>query len=352
MGMHQSFTRLRQSVVAITPWIVLAVFLTALDIHFISAKVSDIGLHYSLQASQGVVDGLPHWRIYQSRIFGPYVIHGIERLFNLSATMAYLAFIASASFATKLIVIRFGLGYTRNIILTLLMLVTGSLLFAMLLSNPWLYPWDMGGLLLSTLFVVMALRGAYWPWFIPLAAVAFLNRESGFFICVWLFVQGFLGYGEKTGRKPPHTGMMAAAVVVALCGFAGIDWLRDHLLIREIGPELWGATPEGTSWFHWKLIDNFEMFMRNFTSDTLKLPLIFYLFPLAGIVMAAAIGARSYPAYTALCVAFIINLIFIFMFSVMEEPRAMIETIPFFSIFFIYYFAAGAGGGNVRGGNQ
>lgn len=350
MNNNQSFSRSRQSIATMIPWLLLAIFLTALDIHFIATKISDIGLHYSLQASQGVVEGLPHWRIYQSRILGPYLVHGIGYLFDLSALKAFLVFAALSQFAIKLAVIWLGLGYARNMNLTLLMLVTGSLLFAMLLSDPWLYPWDVTGLLLSTLFVVMVLRNTPWPWFILLAAVAFLNRESGFFICVWLFVQGLLGSGERAGRNSFHAGMLAAAMVVAISGFAAIDWLRDHLLVREIGPELWGGTPEGSSWFHWKLRDNLEMFMRNFTSGSPKLPLIFYLFPLAGIAAAAAIGIRHYPAYTALCLSYALNMVFIFLFSVMEEPRAMIEIIPFFSVFLIYFYA-GPGKSNLKLGN-
>lgn len=331
------------------PWLLLAVFLTALDIHFIATKINVMSLHYSLQASQGVVDGLPHWRIYQSRVLGPYLVHGMGYLFNLSAPVAYLVFIAILQFAAKLVVIHFGLGHARNMNLTFMMLISGSLLFAMLLTNTWLYPWDITGLLLSTLFVVMVLRKTHWPWFILLAAVTFLNRDSGFFICAWLFFQGLLGYGGKTGRQSPHVGMLAASVVVAVCGFAAIDWLRDHLLVREIGPELFGGRPEGTSWFQWKLRGNLEMLMLNLTSRSPTLPMLFYLFPLAGMAAAATLGIRHYPAHTALCLTYFINMVFIFLFSVMEEPRAMIEIIPFFSIFLIYFFA-GPGKSNLKPG--
>lgn len=347
MNNNLPFSFSRQSAAAMIPWLLLAIFLTALDIHFIATKISTINLHYSLQASQGVVDGLPHWRIYQSRVLGPYLVHGMAHLLNLSAPVAYITLIALLQFATKLVVISFGLGHARNKNLTFMMLISGSLLFAMLLTDTWLYPWDIIGFLLSTLFVVMVLRKAPWPWFILLAAVAFLNRDSGFFICAWLFIQGLLGYGEGGGRKSPHIGMLAAALVMAGCGLAVMDWLRDHLLVREVGPELWGNTPDGGSWFHWKLSGNLEMLMLNLTLKSPKLPLLFYLFPLAGMAAAATLGIRHYPVHTALCLTYFINMVFIFLFSVMEEPRAMIEIIPFFSVFLIYFFA-GPGKSNLK----
>jgi len=333
---HSPTTRFNRPLFTVTIWVGFAIFLAALDIHFVSAKVGINNLFASMQASQGVFDGFPHWRIYQSRILGPYLIHGIEHLFGLSPFAAYLVFIASCLFITKLIVIRFGLRHTDGITPALLMLLSQSLLFAMLLSNSWLYPWDISGLMLSTLFVVMVLSGTGWPWFLALAAFAFLNRESAIFICVWLFVQGLLGYGKGTGRKSPNIGMMAAAAVTALSGLAVTEWLRAHLLIREIGPELWHFTPAGTSWFHWQLKLNLAGFLSSLTSTSLNLPVIFYAFPLAGLAMAATIGIRCYPAYTALCLAFSANLICVFLFGILEESRVMIDIIPFFSIFLIY----------------
>lgn len=324
-----------------TIWIAFAIFLTALDLHFVSIEISNDGFFASLQASQGVIDGLPHWRLYQSRILGPYMIHGIEHLFGLPSSLAYVAFIASCLLITKLIVIMFGLRHTDGVTSTLLMLISGSLLFAMLLSNPWLYPWDLCGLMLSTIFVVMVLRGVRWPWFLPLIAVTFLNRESGIFICVWLFVQGLLGYGKGVGQKPPNTGMMIAAAISALIGLAETEWLRSHLLVKEIGPELWHFTPAGNSWFHWKLGSNLAGFFSSLTSNSLYLPVIFYIFLLTGIAIAAVIGVRRYPTHTALCLAYSANMILILLFGVVNESRVMIEVIPFFSIF-LTWLAAGS----------
>lgn len=326
-------------------WIAIAIFLTALEIHFISVKLISSGFAASLEASQGVVDGLPHWRIYQSRVLGPYLVHGIEYLLGLPAPLAYLAFIASCLLVTKLIVINFGLRQTTGLTTTLLMLVAGSLLFAMLVDKSWLYPWDLIGLVLFTLFVVMVLMGIRWPWFVPLAAVAFLNRESGIFICVWLFAQGLLGYGPGAGRRPPNIWMMAAAGITALAGLAETEWLRARLLVRELGPELDLArglvTPGQTTWFHWKLEENLAGLLSGLTSPSVGMAAIFYVLPLAGIAIAGAIGVRRYPAYTALCLAYGMNLIFIFLFGIVAESRVMIEVIPFFAIFLPYVAAGG-----------
>jgi hypothetical protein len=67
---------------------------------------------------------------------------------------------------------------------------------------------------------------------------------------------------------------------------------------------------------------------------------IFYLLPLAGIAIAAALGARRFPRHTALCLAYGLNLLFIFLFGIVEESRVMIEVIPFFSVLLPYVAAS------------
>ncbi|MGA8145984.1 MAG: hypothetical protein WB870_00220 [Gallionellaceae bacterium] len=326
--------KLRAAITTVVPWVVLAIFLTAVDMHFFAFKFSLNSFEASLQASQGVLDGLPRWRIYQSRVLGPYLVKWIGQLFGLPPPMAYLSFIASCLLITKLIVVRFGLMCTNGVVSTLLMLVSGSLLFSVLLNDPWLYPWDMTGLVISTIFVVMVLRGVNWPWFIPLVAIAFLNRESGIFICVWMVAQGWFGYKNGEGRKP-SIGMMVAGGAAALIGLAMIELLRNILLVQEFDPAS-GPITSNASWFILQIENNFWGLVASLTFNSLRLPVILYIIPLAGITAAVFIGIRGYPAYTALCLAFGVNLMFIFLFGIVRESRVMIDIIPFFSIFLSY----------------
>jgi hypothetical protein len=315
-------------------WIALALFFTAVDMHFISFKLSQQSFDGSLQASQGVLDGLPHWRIYQSRVLGPYVIKWIGQLFNVSPTIAYLSFIASFLFITKLVVVKFGLLFTRGVAPTYLMLISGSLLFAVLINNPWLYPWDIAGLLISTIFVVMVLRRTNWPWFIPLIIIAFLNRESGIFICVWMVAQGWLGCEFEKMRKP-NIVMMLAGCAAAIIGLAMTELLRNTLLIREIGPELWHIN-SNTSWFFLQIGNNFTDLVSSLTSGSLQFPFIPYFILIFGIASVIFVGIRHSATYTAVCFSFGVNFIFICLFGLIWESRILIEVIPFFSIFLSY----------------
>ena len=50
--------------------VLLCLVLTAADIHFIVTKVGAQAFAASVDASEGVVKGLPHWRLYQARCSG------------------------------------------------------------------------------------------------------------------------------------------------------------------------------------------------------------------------------------------------------------------------------------------
>ena len=133
--------------------------------------------------------------------------------------------------------------------------------------------------------------------------------------------------------------------ITALAGLAETEWLRAHLMIRELGPELdlqrGLITPGQTAWFHWKLGDNLAGLLSSLTSLSAHMTMIFYILPLAGITVAVALGVRRYPVYTALCLAYGLNLGFIFLFGIVEESRVMIEVIPFFSVFLPFVASGG-----------
>jgi len=45
--------------------------------------------HDHAAAAQGVVQGLPHWRAWQSRVLGPFFVEFLSRLTGLSYADAY-----------------------------------------------------------------------------------------------------------------------------------------------------------------------------------------------------------------------------------------------------------------------
>lgn len=329
--------RLGPGVARFIPLILLCLVLTAIDVHFVVSKVGGRGFFQSVEVSEGVVNGLPHWRIYQSRVLGPYTVDFLSSFFAISTAAAQITFGAVTLLLAKLIIV-FHRRHDLSAGPTFSMLLVGSFLFALLVTRPWLYAWDFFGIFAFTLFVVFALEDRPWTWFVPVVLIAFLNRESAVFISAWMVMQGLL---SRTGSSVPFAErvdwrMLVAGLVTAACGLLAVHLLRETLLVREIGPELFGfAAPSGTDWFHWKLPQNINFLWRSMTSGSLLMPWLFTLLPVGTMMIAAFLAVRCFPRYTALCLCFFLLFTAIFMFGVLAEPRVLLETIPFFSVFLV-----------------
>jgi hypothetical protein len=310
--------------------VVFSLLLTGVDIHFIGVRVP--GYWASAEAAESVVKGLPHWRIFQSRVLGPYSIHFIAKWLSVSPASAYLIFGAFCLALAKLIVV-WHRQKDESAAPTLLMLAGLTTLFALMLNDEWLYPWDLAGLALFTGFVVMVTRDVAWPWFVPLILLAFLNRESAIFICVWLALQGMLGKGQGLDRRRPNLRMVATAIVLVVLGLWLTDRLRDVLLVRETGPAIWHYEPPRTKWFVWTAGTNLESFSSTLAAEDLALPSLCFAVPLLGMAAALLVGFRSFPRHAALCAAVGLNILSVLLFGVVTETRVMIELIPFFAVF-------------------
>lgn len=333
-----SVVSLGPGLIRFMPLIFLCLVLTAVDLHFVVTKVGGRGFSFSVEASEGVVNGLPHWRLYQSRVLGPYTVDLISRSFAVSYVAAQSLYGAVLLLLAKLVIVLHR-RHDQSSGPTVFMLLTGSFFFALLVGRPWLYAWDFFGIFAFTLFVIFAIEERPWTWFVPLVLVAFLNRESAVFISAWMVMQGFL---SRAGSGRPFTEtidwrMLAAGLITAACGLLAVHLLRETLLVREVGPELFGVTvPAGTDWFHWKLPQNLEVLWRSLTPGNLFMPWLFTLLPVGAMVTAAVLAVRCFPGHTALCLSFLLLLMAVFMFGVVMESRVMLETIPFFSVFLPY----------------
>jgi len=287
-----------------------------------------------IDAARGVFDGMPHWREFQSRILAPYFLFLISKMSGLGWPGSQLVLAATCLLLGKVVVVRHCERNNEPCAQVFLMLLSGSALFALFVNRPWLYAWDFTGFLIFTIFVVMALRNLPWPFFVPLVLLAFLNRQSGIFICFWLVLHGLLGRGqkEKIGWKDVHWPSVVSGIVLALIGLTTIYLLTNTLLIREVGPELFQINPERTGWYHWNFSINIFKALNSVEPRNPYMPWLFYVVPLVAIVGAIYGGIRSFPRHTALCASFVTAIVFVSLFGNLGETRTMIEFIPFFSI--------------------
>ncbi len=284
----------------------------------------------AVDAEKGVLDGLPHWRYYQSRVLGP-VTEYVLTLFGYSLPLAHVIVAVATLFLTGVIMYKAGralrdsrTGWTAFFAL--------HALFAMMMSRPWLYIWDYFILLFGTIFLFLVIARAPWWSFLLLMEASFLNHETSFFIGVYMIAKAVLD--AKHTRQRPNMKWLGGGVFGVAFGLALIELLRNTLLKREIGWEIFSDVKRGPvegldSYFHIQLFANFE-----YISDWLSNPdpLMMFLIPLTLVVMlgiAISIARRhrweGYPLAIYALTLFLIMLLL----GMGAETRSMLNLVPF-----------------------
>ena len=159
----------------------------------------------SVDAAAGVLRGEPHWRVYQNRLLGPWLVQVASHVFD--------TFLDAHVFCSVVL-----LGVSGFVVLWQLSRIhadtgrtlAGYFAFALLVvccfQRPWFYIWDCVDLLIFVLFNAFVVRQRSWRWFAALFAVAILNREGAYFIALWMIVDPLvrrvLDRGRRCCRRP------------------------------------------------------------------------------------------------------------------------------------------------------
>ncbi len=307
----------------------LALLLAILQAHHISEFFSR-NLGPNIEAAIGVASGHPHWRVYQSRILGPYLVEEMAKFSNdyLAAyVLLTTASLALAGYQAWSIGRKAGGDQVGWFALILL-----HLAFTFLLAHPWLYIWDFIGLniFLAMADFVMSERPLHW--FVFLFVIAILNRESGQVIALWMILHPVCRW--LVGYPLSKHAAMRMAVAGSLCVIAGmwvVEFLRTSLLIREVGFDIVGGTPLGYGKdFWWNLPNNLAVLNKLMGSSFVylmshSLPLIMFL---AVVAFAVVLIRRDAQRYLALGVTYMISALSIFLFGIVSETRVFVEIIP------------------------
>jgi len=197
-----------------------------------------VSLVPSALASQGVLDGLPHWRIYQSRVLGPLLMGSIERWGSTTYLPAYLSGVLLALLGTHallwLFYARQRLSLGRSAALSLALIAAS----VPLVRSEWFYIWDALSLLFVTAFVVGVLSGFRHGVLALIFAAALLNHELSLFMPVWLIVERLCDAWRERRFRLQHALPLGAALLVIWAARSVIEWLRSTFLVREVGPEI------------------------------------------------------------------------------------------------------------------
>jgi hypothetical protein len=281
--------------------------------------------------------GTPTWRVYQSRVLGPYLVQALSyplssyesayELFNVFclAVAGYLSYFVGT-------LINRQAGGIINFLLF-------QCLFALLLNGYQLHVWDTIGVTIFYAFVFIAIRGLSWKWTVLLFAIAILNRESALFIALWLLVDpvcrwglGRLGYGPK---RPLDIYAMAAGATCMVLGILAIEALRTSLLIEELGNKT--LSTYGAHFFftlQWNINNTVSAAWPHSGQHLVLIVPAFVAVMLYLIIRTTAI----YPTFLSLALVWLAQLVAIMIFGMIYETRVFIESIPFVGVATILLF--------------
>src|SRR5215475_9362899 len=282
-------------------------------------------------AAYGVVVGMPHWRSYQSRVLGPFIIDGLAKIFSTYLSAHVIVSIVALTIAGSL-AWRLGKRLTENITGALLALCLFQIAFVFCLTLPWIYIWDYLSAAIFFAFVLFVAQGKSWPWFAGLFAIAIFNRENALFIAAWMIldpvVRLMLGKRKLIDPQPFALPMVAAGIVCLAGGIAVTEFLRNKLLVREIGYEIFKDTPAHFSMVQFQLTNNLHALAHALTSVDYNMQFVVVIIVLmlggAAIYLAWVDPAR----WAGLGLVHLTMLAAIMSVGILLETRLYVELIP------------------------
>jgi len=286
-------------------------------------------LQLNVQAEQGILDGYPHWRVVQSRVLGPWLEKFLSLLFGFNLSVAHMMIAIATLTLCGVVMFHAGraIGGRQSGWSALLAF---HVLFALMMTRPWLYIYDYFVLLAAATFMLLLIRGAPWWSFLLLMSVAFFNHEAALFFGVWMVAKA-LADAWAEGRRP-NWGMLGGGVLGSLGGILLIDYLRTLLLKGETGWRLLGLEPPTEPLepyyfflrlpanvnyiYHWIVHPDFDLLF------VIPLPLVLALALAVILVVRHGIKAAPLAIYAVTVVAALL------LFASIGETRAYLELVP------------------------
>jgi hypothetical protein len=280
----------------------------------------------SIDAALGVINGVPHWANYQSRILGPYTVRFLATFTDGNFVLAHVVFLILTTMVAGLLFLqlttrRFGAqaGWAA--------FIAFHLGFAALLNERWLYAWDHYSIIVFTLFVYFVYAAKDWRWFTALYAVALFNRESALFIAMWMVLQPICRVCIEHGREKRWQGfdrtMCAAGVLCGVIGLFILRLLRQSLLIHEAGRAPGIVHNYIIAW------DRNVADMAGTLATNFGMQLVCPAFLALTAVIAFLLAQRNPGRFLAIGITHIALCVSIVIFGVLTETRVMLELVPF-----------------------
>lgn len=272
----------------------------------------------SVDAARGIVAGKPHWRIYQSRVLGPWIVEAFSKVFP-TFIAAHVFVSIAALVAAGLVAWRLGESFKARAFA----FVAFHALFVVLLAKPWLYVWDFFDVVVFLLFTLFVVEKRPWQWFVALAFVGMLNHEIAGFVAVWLILAPLFD------KSRPRSQMVAGVATLG-AGAIVVEILRGALLVEEIGPKLMPDAPKdiGSSTY-FALPRNLKVIAEIFTYWDHSFPILVIVLSIVCLAGAYVLAKKETVRFGALAATYAMMVVSLFVFGTLLETRIYVVLIPF-----------------------
>lgn len=309
------------------PWIFASLLAALAQFRMI---VTIVGGSYgdSIAAAKGVVEGMPHWRVYQSRVLGPWLVEGLSTLTG-SFEAAHILYTIALYFLAGLAILALAhRAYGAKA--AWIAFLSFHLLCLILINGRWHYIWDGGELLSFVLFCAFVITGKDWRWLVGLFAVAVLNRESAFFFAAWMILDPLLT--AALTRTRPRLPMLLAGLGCFVFGGGLVYGLREGLLKAEIGPALFGMPGRAGLNVHSHFHDNITYMTDALLHPTVQFNVLVVLILLSPLVLTAVLWRRFGHRYLSLGLVHGLLVLSLPIAGLLAETRVMFDLVPFLAI--------------------
>lgn len=321
-------------------WMALGILLLSV----IECRITNLmhldSLSMMAQSTYRITLGEPHWKEYQNRLLGPFLLRALQGIFPLSTLQVYLTLVLGLHLVKNLLAFALILRLTGAPGLAARYTVFFILGFIFLQDQQWIYLWDYLDIVVFTVFLYGVVKQKRDVFFVGLFAPAMLNKESGLFIAVWLVLDSLLEWPEGAGavlalRWRSGKRLRWGLALTAL-GVAWVYATRHWLLVKEIAL---AANPNFAAQRPFHLAANLWSVFLNLTHPSLhELNLLNPGIPLA--FLAAIYALRKKPSDLALKLSLLVAIIFasLLLYSLLNEIRIYNVLLPFALFGALYYF--------------
>ena len=274
--------------------------------------------------ASGVVTGHPQWIAYQNRLLGPYLVNLISAigLSNVSAVKVFsLLTITIQNFVFFGLLAKTGIPFRKSV----LYVVFYSFVF-ICIQDYGFYTWDSIDAILFTLFAWGIFQGKSTTYFIYLFLVAIINRESALFISLYLVIDSF-----QINNMKIHLSSKSKLAIGSFLTISGVIYtklIRDYLFISQPNGFSDSAHAQIGNQIHfYKNI--LDLFFNNLTSINILNSIL-----IIGSVIYLAYFIKHYTdRQLKAFVVFIILVVNILIFGLINETRMYIILVPFLIFF-------------------